>query len=184
MKLLAVLTALLLVAAACGGGDDSSLSDTEQALADAIALQLLDDDDGLASVEEAQCYGEGVVSEMGVERLIEVGLDEAAVESGTSPADVELSPEEVDALLEPMIDCIDFTGVFVDGLTSGSDGVSEDSADCIADGISDDTIRSAAEAGITGEEFDPASNQQMMGEIIDLMTECLTPEEFEAITSG
>ena len=184
MRLVAGFAALVLLIAACGGGDDS-LDDTEQAMADAIAVQMTEDGDSIATDEEAQCYGEGVVSEMGLDRLLELGLDQEAVESGTGPDDVELSDDDVDALLDPMMECIDFGAIFVEGLTSGADGeVSEESAECMADGISDDTIRSAAEAGLTGEEFDTATDQELLRDMIDLMSECLSPEEFQAVTGG
>lgn len=172
---------MVLVAVACGGGD-SGLDDTEQAMADAIAAQMLDDGD--TTEAEAQCVGEGVVDEMGMDRLIEVGLDRSAVESGTGPDDVELSDEDIDSLLDPMLDCIDFAAVFTESMTSGDDAISEESADCIAAGISDDTIRSAARAGLTGDEFDPVDDQDVLGEVFDLMAECLTSEEFRAVTGG
>ena len=185
LKTLGCLLALVLFASACGGDGGSDLSDEEQALADAVAVQLTEDSDDFASAEEAECYGEGVVSEMGFERMVELGLDQAAVESGTSPEDVELSDEDIDALLDPMIECIDFAAVFSESLTSGSDvQVSEDSADCIANGISDETIELAARSSLTGEELDADTNQEVLTEMFDLMSDCLTPEEFQAVTGG
>ena len=71
MKVASGIVVLTLLLAACGDDGDSELSGEEQALADAIAAEMLGDPDNAASAQEAQCYGEGVVEAMGLERLVE-----------------------------------------------------------------------------------------------------------------
>ena len=185
MRVLLTTVILALVLGACGGGD-VDLSADDQRLADAIAGQLTQDDESLPVPQaEAQCFGERTVNEMGSDRLAALGLDLAAVEAGTSPSDVDLNDNDTDTLLDAFIGCIDFGDVFTESLLEGADGgVSEDSARCIAEGIDDDTIRKAAQAGITGEELSPETDAELLSDILKLMSDCLSPEELLSVTGG
>lgn len=185
MKLATGVLILAVLVAACGGGGDSDLSEEEQAFADLIAAQMVDDPDDVATEAEAQCYGEAVVADMGLDRLVAVGLDQAAIESGTGPDDVELADEDVDALVDSMMECVDFGAFFTASLVEGGEGgVSEESAGCIADGISDESIEAAARAGIEGDELDDSLEQAFLSEMLDLMSQCLTPEELQSVAGG
>jgi hypothetical protein len=172
-----------LVALGCGGGD-VSLDSGEQALADAIADQLTDDDADM-DVAEARCFAEGAVDSVGLDQLVEVGLSEAAVRAGTSPDDVDLPEGVVDDFVDVFMDCIDFAELMVDEITADSE-ISADSAKCVADAFAedlDDFLRQAARSGVTGEDFDPSEDANFIATAFAVMTECLTPEELQQIAS-
>ena len=185
------LLAFSMVAAACGGDDDgggSDLSSGERALADAIADQLLDDpDDDLPMTRaQAQCISEGMVDDVGLDKLVEIGLSEEAVRAGTGPDDVDVPDEVVNDFVDVMMDCVDMAALMVAGMTEDGD-VSEDSAKCLADGIVEDYedfLEQAARSGITGEEFDVGEDARLMVGIMTLMADCFTDEEFTEIMGG
>lgn len=177
-KILPVLVALAVLAAACGDGDDGGSSDRssgEQAVSDAIAAAILADAEpgDPYGEKEARCMGDSLVDELGLDRLLALGISADSVDSpeeflrGAPNADVE-------AFIDITLDCVDFRDVFVEGM--GAD-VSTESAECIADGISDDMLRSMAMMGISGEEFDPTADPELAAALFGLVAECLTPEE-------
>jgi hypothetical protein len=186
-----VLLTFALVAASCGDDDGGSdLNSGEQKLADAIAAQMLEDDDSTGDMPmteaDADCVAQGVVSEVGVDRLVEVGLSEDAIRSGTSPEDVDLPDEVIDDFVGVFMDCVDLAEIMVAGMTEDSE-ISDDSAECLAEGMLDDYeefLTLAARSGITGEEFEPDDDPDLMAGIIILMSECLTPEELSEVVGG
>jgi hypothetical protein len=125
---------------------------------DAIVLAMLaDGGDSPFGEPEARCLAEGLVREMGLERLASLGITAASVE----------------LFVDLTLGCIDFRAL----LAEQFGGLSPDSASCLADGISDGFIRAATLAGITGDEFAMEDNPELVGELFTLMAECLTPEE-------
>ena len=185
MRVLWITVILAVLLGACGGGD-GDLSAEDQRLADAIAAQLTEDDDGPPVRQaEAQCFGDRTVDKIGADRLDELGLGLAAVQAGTSPSDVDLDDGDVETMLDAFMDCVDFGQLFTDGLLEDAGGaVSEGSARCIAEGIDDDFIRSAARGGITGDESSAEPDAEALSEIFGLMADCLSPEELQAVTGG
>jgi hypothetical protein len=145
----------------------------EQNVVDAIVLAMLaDGGDSPFGEPEARCLAEGLVREMGLERLASLGITAASVES---PDDfLDTAPQEdVELFVDLTLGCIDFRAL----LAEQFGGLSPDSASCLADGISDGFIRAATLAGITGDEFAMEDNPELVGELFTLMAECLTPEE-------
>ena len=84
--------------------------------------------------------------------------------------------EDVDLFIDVTMKCVDFRSLLV---AEFSQGVSQESAECLADGIPDEFIRVAAEAGIRDEEFALEDDPDLAGEIISLVAACLSPEELQ-----
>ncbi len=183
-RLAALMVASTLVLVSCGGDGAPSLDENEQALADLIAAQLLEDDEGDApplSAEQAQCIGDESVAAIGFERLVEIGLGPDSLEAGTAIEDVDVPDAEVNAIIDVYFDCVDVKAIFTQGLLETGD-VSEDSAECVADGIEDRFVRLALEAGIRGEEFGPDDDPELLQSLLRVLGDCLTAEELAEIT--
>ena len=173
-KLSALAVVLVLVAAACGGSG-GGLSSGDQELADEIAAAMLDNTDAAnaLSEDEAQCFGDNIVSKMGSDRLKDLGLTAAAVKDGTGPTDVDLGDEDIDAMVTVMTDCVDFSQFIVKELQEI--GIPDDAVSCITDELDDGFIASMARAAFTND--DPMDNPETAQGLINAVTGCLTPEQ-------
>ncbi len=170
MKKVAVLIlALTLGLAACGGGGGAG-SGENQALADAIAAEMTADTtpgNPFAKAEDAQCFADGMVGALGVERLAALGV---TAESATSAETVmgELTAEEQGKVADVALSCIDLSKAIIDGAVAA--GLSEDQAQCLADSLSEDLLKQAFLSEVSGQTFDPSSDPAFM----EAITACFT----------
>ncbi len=183
-KLLTMGVALMLLVAACGGGGDAGLSEDDQVLADAIAQEMLASSAATEGVgaEEAACFGNGIVSEMGAARLAAVGLGVDALAEGASPDTADLSADDIDKMSKVMVDCIDFRAVITEQMVAS--GVSEDGAKCIAAGFDDELIAEMAKASLEDPSGSSVTSDTVMAQVFSLMGECLSAEDLGNLGGG
>jgi hypothetical protein len=81
------------------GGDGSN-----DAIVDAIGQGILEGSGGVLNEEEANCMAAAMVDEIGVDRLVELGLE--ASDGSSDPLDV-LTTDEQDAVFNAMLGCVD-----------------------------------------------------------------------------
>ena len=175
MRRLVVLgMAVVLLAAACGGDD---LSGDDQEIADAIFDQMMADaEPGDPFGEtEARCFADGVVSGIGADDLADIGMTAEAIRAGTEPADVDMTDEQVDVMTDLMVECIDFRSVLVDQFAE--EGISDEAAECLTDGIDDDLIKAFARAEVSGDGADPTEDPAQAEKLFSVITECLSFED-------
>lgn len=181
-RIVALVAVLAVVAAACGGDDsDAGLSSGDQALADAITEGFLEGagPDAPFGRQDAQCFGDRLVADMGASRLIGLGLSVEAVEEGTSPSDVDLSDADIDTMASIMTECIDFKALFVDEFKN--QGISDESASCIADGLDSDFVKIMATSALRDESTDPFQDDELGETIFALITQCVSFEELQQL---
>ena len=190
--LLSVSLSLLVVVAACSG-DNSELQTQRQEMADALFRDMAADEfAGLDVADESRCLAEGVVSAFSDSRFIELGLDTAATTASFDEVldGIELTAEEDDEISKVISSCVDWEAFIVAGLSAGfvEEGISEESAQCIIESISEESIDAAVDAmpnylsaQLTGEEG--SSEEDFMTsiseELLGAMLGCLTPGELE-----
>jgi hypothetical protein len=181
-RTLLLVVVFALVAAACSASGGDSLSAEDQALADAIAQSMMDDsgDDSPFAEEDAVCFGNGIVSEMGSDRLTEVGLSVEAVESGTDPSDVDLSEGDIDSMVAVMTECIDFGAVFTAEFEAS--GVSSESISCLTDGMDDDLVSAMARSAFTGADL--SGDDETSNQIFQLVLDCFSAEDMAKLGGG
>ncbi len=193
-RVLLLVLAVSLVAAACGGDDSAGertttiatgLSGEEQALADAIAGIIAADQgsgDPFADPEAAQCFAEGLVEDLGIARLNEIGItsDSASPEE----AFATLSESEIGALADRSLGCIDLVAAMAP--LFAVDGISEESALCMARGFEETGFyRDAFIAGMTGDDtYDLSADPDFLTKMFTMATECLTADELATIMGG
>jgi hypothetical protein len=179
---MAAVVALALLVAACGdddgGADGQGLSSSEQAVADVLAVSIADDDPAnpFGGAEAAQCISEGMVGELGIARLAEIGITAGSLGIMTDA--------EVDSVAELALGCIDVETAMADQFAT--DGISQESARCMSAGFAEtDFFKQAFIAGFTGDDsYDPSQDPEFLGSMITIATECLTDEELQIIMGG
>ena len=100
-RLVVVSVTVVLLAAACGGDD---LSGGDQAISDAIFDQMMadTDPDNPFGETESRCFADGVVRDIGVADLAELGMTAESIEAGTEPA------AQAEKFFNLVTDCLSF----------------------------------------------------------------------------
>jgi len=158
------LVALVMMLAACGGG--GGLSAEEQAKADEITAELTADqsaENPFSDEEKASCFSEGLVGELGLDRINELDSGEG-VEAGFA----NMTADEQGKVADLAIDCIDMQAYMGEMLANA--GLSEDQANCVSEGLNDDLIKELFLAQIGG--ADVTANEDLMGVVMG----CLMPQ--------
>lgn len=133
----------LTVLAACGGSDD----DATEAIAASLA-----GDASLASVglelshDDAHCVAEGLVDDVGTDRLEEYGL---LVEDGEAPGATAMSAGDARTTAAVLAACADLTGILPTILDAGVELTDEQSA-CLGDAVGEDDLEALLASVFTG----------------------------------
>jgi hypothetical protein len=131
-RVVTVVVAMALLSAACGDDDaGGDLSDAENAVADVIVAGIMSDPDPgnpFTDPDAAQCVAVGIVEDLGVERLAQVGL---TADSG-DPQSVfaTLADDEIDSIVDISFECVDVEEEMASMFAA--EGVSMDSGRCLA----------------------------------------------------
>jgi hypothetical protein len=162
-------TALLAAAAltvglgACGGGDDEGGA-AGSPLAEALAADILDEAEGspVATEEEANCWANQIVDEIGEDRLEELGM---TVDNVGDIEDYDFTDEEMSSMVDSMFDCIDVKAAFAEEFEAdfGAEG-----AECLADALDEDLVKEVMLAEQTGDE----PSAEFMQTFLDIAAEC------------
>ncbi|MDX1691584.1 MAG: hypothetical protein R3290_11230 [Acidimicrobiia bacterium] len=176
-RLFAVVLALAMLAAACGD-DDAATDDPEaqaaiQGLREAIAESSASDPSATFQVSdtEALCMAEGLFEEFGASRIIEAQDQE--FEEFMAAA----TPEERRQTVDLMFECVDVRTAVVSQLGAEASGVSDDSMNCLIDGLIDsDAFRDGLASQLAGDGA--ALGDEAIAELaIPLVFECFSQEE-------
>ena len=157
-KLGLVMVALVMMLAACGG--DGGLSAEEQAKVDEIVAELTEDTseaNPFADEADAQCFAEGIVGEVGLERINELDTGEG-LEAGFA----NMTADEQESIVDAALGCIDFPAYMSEQLAGA--GLTEDQANCVSEGLDDDMIKALFLAQIAGQ--DPTQNEDLMSVVL------------------
>ena len=161
--LLILLTLPALALGACA--DEAELSDEEQEYADAFAASIEDDEDGFgAEPDDAQCMGDAVMEELGVEPFEEadVTADDIGGEDTSSPGELlgegAVTDEQAEAILDDWEGCVDDLAEFMATSAGGEEDfdLDADGETCLADGLDEDgLVRDILRASFTSAEDVP-----------------------------
>ncbi|MEX2419940.1 MAG: hypothetical protein WD652_06120 [Acidimicrobiia bacterium] len=184
-RLVGALLIVALVTVACGddAGGQAPLTDAEQALADVIVAEMTaspDPSDPFQVEASARCFAEGLVGELGITRLAELGIEAQNVGDPNAAFSLMTDPE-VEATADIALRCPAFRDALATEMTA--DGISDDSADCLVEELVDSGVfRLLVIAEMKGEstdaiEEDAANSAALIGALI----KCLTPEELETV---
>lgn len=175
---------MALLAAACGDsgggdGDGGALSEAEQELARVISDSV--EEDGVITGAEADCVGEEAVRELGIEGLVEIGI---SVESSDSGVFDDPTDEQLDAMVDVMVQCVDVADLIVaEALADAS--VSQESAECLGNELNDpDLLKPLMRLGLSGgDPEDVFADEDTAERLFGVFLECLSFEELESLGS-
>jgi len=123
-------TVLALSLAACGN-DDAAASE-------AISKSIMESNDESFKVtqDEADCVGDGMVEEIGVEKLTEYGIITEDLESSGGINNVEMSEGDAESAADVMSECADIKQIF----TNAMGELPEDAKACVEENLDDEVI--------------------------------------------
>ncbi len=155
-KSVAVLCAAMFALTACGGGDDAEAKEN-------LKAGLLEGGADLAGTEvtdeQAGCVSDGMVDEVGVEKLQEYELltDELEISKDAQPTTMEQGDAE--SLAGVIVDCVDMEKMFEEQFASGAmaEQLTGEQQDCLRDAVDSDVIKSALADSFQGKQAEPAA---------------------------
>jgi hypothetical protein len=158
-KTAAVLCAAVLTLSACGSGED------DEAKENIKAAVLEEEGTGITggtepTEEQAECISDGMVDEVGVEKLQEYDLlnEDLEINDDANPTDMEEG--DADALAGVFVDCIDVEEMFAAQFGSGEDELPAEAQECIKDAIDEDAMKDGLSASFQGEEDEGFATMQ------------------------
>lgn len=161
-KTVAALCAVLLTLTACGGGEDEAKENIKASLleegGDFAGTELTD--------EEATCLSDGMVDEIGTDKLQELGLldEDNNVVEDANPDDLEKA--DADALAGTIVDCVDVQELMAQEMGPMMEQMDEEQQKCITDAFDDETIVELISASFQGEEPDTTALQETVMECV------------------
>lgn len=144
----AVVTAALLTLSACGGGDESEAKDN-------LAKSFAQEEGGALSgadltEEEAGCLSDGLVDEVGVEKLQEYGILEDDLAVVETADDVKFEAGDADAFAGVVTDCVDVSQLITDQMAEQD--LTAEQEECVSDALDEDAVRDLLSATFQGEQ--------------------------------
>ena len=118
-----------------------------------VKASILEQDLAGASVDEADatCLSDGIVDEIGVEKLQDYGLlnDQLALEDEVG--EVTMQPEDADAMAGVFVDCVDAEKMIEDQFSSMLGNLTQPQQECMKDILDEDKIREIMSATFQGD---------------------------------
>jgi hypothetical protein len=161
-KTVAVLCAGVFALSACGGsGEDDQAKD-------AIKASVMENATSVAggaelSDEQAECFADGIVDEVGVEKLQEYELLDDDL-GWVDDADPTMSEADAEASAEVITGCVDLGELMMEQVNADADSdLTEEQAECISDALDDGTMEEFLAASLQG---DDSSQEELSGALL------------------
>ncbi len=131
------------------------------ALAVALADEMMTDGGAVSTEAEAQCWAGRVVDDIGADRLAELGM---TVDNVGDIQDLAFTPDETSLLVESLFDCVDVKTSFAKQFEAnfGPEG-----AACIAEQLDEDLVKLAITSSIEGATEPPPEFLDAFGTIME-----------------
>ena len=143
----------------------TSCGQDEEAASDAISASIMESNDETFEVsqEEADCVGDGMVEEIGVDKLTEYGIITEDLEANDGIEDVEMSEGDASSAADVMAGCADIKELF----TSAMGELPQEAQQCVEENLSDEVLHNFLTAVFMNDQ--EKGNQELMG----ALQECL-----------
>lgn len=162
-RLLLIFACLIaVVGASCGGGDDAAAEDSR--VDDVVVFLEGDgtDGDGLElPAVETRCVAEALVA----------GLDSDLIDevlAGTFDDDPPPGAEPV--LLDALFGCVSLEQLMIGSMVA--EGATQEEAECFAGAFDEGTMRAMISSELTGEDPDPAMEEELMSAMFEVIMTC------------
>jgi hypothetical protein len=159
LRTIGAVAALALSLTACGADDEAASK--------AIADSIMDSNDETFKVtqEQADCVGDGMVEDIGTDKLVEYGLITEDNKAADGIDSVKMSEGDAQSAADVMQDCADIKSIFTDAMGSS---VPEEAATCIDEKLTDDVLNEFLVAVFMDDQ--EAGTQGLMTALQECMT--------------
>lgn len=180
VRLVWTVAAAAMLVAACGG-EAAAPGPAERALADAIYADIEADgvgDEGF-DPDGMRCFADGLVAELGVERLAELGV--TATDVGEPDAAFRaMTDAEMERMADLGLGCLDYQGGFAAAMVD--DGMSAAGAGCLADRLADSGFfRATFIASMRDEDLSADQDDELFAVFLAAARECLSDDELRLL---
>lgn len=175
------LAAVSILLVACGSDSDDGLTSEEQTYADALAKDLADNEDGIGvDKDEADCMGEAVMVELGVEPFKKAKVEPDDLAGDETPGqllgDGAVSKTQATAIVDAWQDCADIAAAFAAGAKEQFDA-DADAVACIEDGLREGSLlRDYLVVSFTDAE-EPDPSEPPLSKLIGVVIDCTADGE-------
>ena len=129
----------------------------------------MDEEDGFGMADgDAHCIAERIAGEFGAERVEEIDWE------AETP---EFTEDEASYAVESFKACVDLSELFATSIAS--EGVSQESLDCVADETNDDDVEALFDQSF---RQDGEITEELVAPIDEVLQSCLSAEEYESIS--
>jgi hypothetical protein len=137
----------------------TSCGQDEEAASQAISDSIVESNDQTFEVtrKEADCVGDGMVEEIGVEKLTEYKVITEDLKAGDGISEVEMSQEDAGSAADVMTGCADIKGLFTEAMGE----LPEEARQCVEENLSDEVLHDFLTAIFMNEQ--DKGNEQLMG---------------------
>jgi hypothetical protein len=158
IRALGAVVVLALSLTACG--------QDEEAASTAISDSIMESNDQTFEVtqEEADCVGDGMVEEIGVDKLTEYGIITEDLKADGGIDSVEMSEGDAGSAADVMSDCANIKELF----TSAMGDLPEEAQQCVEENLSDEVLHDFLVAVFMNDQ--EGGQQDLMG----ALQECIT----------
>ena len=145
----------------------SACGQDEEAASKAISDSIMESNDETFQVtrEEADCVGDGMVEEIGVDKLTEYKIITEDLEPNDGIDKVEMSQGDAESAADVMTRCADIKGLF----TSAMGEMPEEARQCVEENLDDQVLHDFLTAVFMNDQ--DAGNDQLLG----ALQECVNP---------
>jgi hypothetical protein len=163
----AALCVALFLLTGCGGGEDDDAKAN-------IKASLLEEDSSVVADtqltdEQAECFSDGIVDEVGVDKLQEYELLNEDLEIIKDANPTDMSKDDANAMAGVMTGCVDMTKLIEEQIAASGSELTDEQKSCITDAIDEDAIEEGLAASFQGETENP------MEEMTGALMQCVMP---------
>jgi hypothetical protein len=162
-----VLAALSILLTGCGSGDEEKAKEN-------IKASILEEEQiagTKVTEEDATCLSDGIVDEVGTEKLQEYKLLNEDLEVESEVGNVKMEEADADATAEVFVDCVDAEKMLEDQFASMTGSLSKQQQDCMKEVLDEEKVKEIMSATFQG---DTAGMQSDLQE--DFM-KCVQPQQ-------
>jgi hypothetical protein len=160
-----VLATLSMLLAGCGNDDDQAKENIK------ASIQKEELAGTKVSDEDATCLSDGIVDELGTDKLKEYGLLNDDLEVEEEVSEVKMDEGDADAMADVFVGCVEAEEMLEEQFSSMTGSLSKEQQDCMKDVLDEEKVKEIMSATFQG---DTAGMQQSLQE--DFMT-CVQPQQ-------
>jgi hypothetical protein len=161
-----VLTTLSLLLTGCGNDDDQAKENIKASILDEEQIAGTE-----VTEEDATCLSDGIVDEIGTDKLQEYGLLNDDLEVKDEVGEVKMEEADADSMADVFVDCVEAEKMLEEQFASMTGSLTPEQQECMKEVLDEEKVKEIMSATFQG---DTAGMQSSLQE--DFMV-CVQPQE-------